>query len=213
MESPIITIVDYGAGNIRSVLGALAVLNRKAHVTCVPKEVRSARLLILPGVGSFGSAMRNLRERGLTDAVREAVDDGAAILGICLGMQLLGQSSEEDGGCEGLQIVPGRSERFRSVTGAPLRIPHMGFNSVHWSAGSPQYEGLPDQADFYFVHSFRFADVDVFAEHDIGITHHGGPFVSSFVIDRRIFGMQYHPELSQGNGLLVLRNFFEAQSA
>ena len=207
MKSSPATLIDYGAGNIRSVMGALAFLDQGFQVTSNPEVVKEERCLVLPGVGSFGSAIENIKARGLDKAIRRAVADGAYILGICLGMQLLGEGSEEDGGCEGLGLVPGVCERFHNRPESPIRIPHMGFNSVTWSENNPLFDRVPTNGDFYFVHSFRFNDLCAFHKHPIATTDYGGEFVSAYAIEGRICGTQFHPEISQGNGLVVLRNF------
>lgn len=202
-----VTIIDYGAGNIRSVVGALTALNQSVQVTSDLEVVSGARCLVLPGVGSFGSAIENIKARGLDEGIRRALSGGASILGICLGMQLLGQWSEEDGGCEGLGIAPGVCERFLSTPDLQLRVPHMGFNSVTWIGENSLFSGVPTGGDFYFVHSYRFADPGLFPPSSVATTEYGGMFVSSFALGDRIFGTQFHPELSQGNGLRVLSNF------
>ncbi len=211
MASHCITIVDYGMGNIGSVVGALKFLGVESVVTPDPEQVQMAQSLILPGVGSFRKAMEKLRSTGLDQAILEAVEKkGGAILGICLGMQLLGAASTEDGESSGLLLVPNRVDRFTTDTSNPTKIPHVGFNSVQFSDREGLFSDLPEKADFYFVHSYRMLQEDLKGR--TAICDYGGEFLAAFETGR-ICGTQFHPEKSQTNGLILLKNFIEMVSS
>ncbi len=207
MASHCITIVDYGMGNIGSVVGALRFLGIEPKVTPHPEEVKTARSLILPGVGSFRKAMEKLKTTGLDQAILETVKKrGSTILGICLGMQLLGAGSTEDGESKGLGLIPNRVGRLISDASNPTKIPHVGFNTVRFSERKGLFSELPETADFYFVHSYRMLQEDLRGR--TAICDHGGEFLAAFETER-ICGTQFHPEKSQTNGLILLKNFIE----
>jgi len=207
MKQPAITIIDYGMGNICSVINALEYLGSHAVLSDDPDQIRSAPYLILPGVGSFRKAMEALRETGIDTAIRSAAcDHRAKILGICLGMQLLGSHSTEDGDTPGLGLVPNRVKLFTSSDLKGNRIPHVGYNSVRFSDHRGLFHGIPDNAFFYFNHSYRM-DIDGFTGRSATCTY-GIEFLAAFEIDN-ICGTQFHPEKSQSNGLLLLKNFLE----
>jgi glutamine amidotransferase len=197
-----IVIVDYGMGNIRSLMGALKhVGGGSAVVSSSHDELRGADRLIVPGVGAFGNAMGLIRAKGLDGVIRElALEKGVPVLGICLGMQLLGKSSDEGGSHEGLGLVEGDVRRFE---GEGLKVPHVGFNQVRTGGGGWLYSGFGESADFYFTHSHRMVGGD-----GLGacFCDYGGDFIASFEVGN-IAGVQFHPELSQRNGLRLLRNF------
>lgn len=200
-----IVIVDYGMGNIWSVLNALHYLGFSAVVSSGPSVVQRADKLILPGVGSFRLAMTALRDRKLDHAISEAVQGRQRdILGICLGMQLLGASGSEDGLTTGLSLIPAPVDRFTDSELVGRKIPHVGFNEVTSGSDSLLLRGLPSRADFYFVHSYRMLP------HEIGgivsCCHYGVDFVAAYECDN-IFATQFHPEKSQTNGLVLLKNF------
>ncbi len=200
-----ITIVNYMMGNIRSVQNALAYLEADAHVSSDPAVIAQSDKLILPGVGSFRSAMENLRTMGIVEALHEAVvARKRPILGICLGMQLLAEKGTEDGMTEGLGWIAGKVVRF-DFPDSSHKIPHIGFNSVSFVPGdNPLFNSMGERSDFYFVHSYHFTcrnALDV-----TGWCDYNGQFVAS-VQAGNIFGTQFHPEKSQSNGLKVLRNF------
>lgn len=197
-------IVDYGMGNLQSLKGALHFLGcSDVQVSADAEAILSADKLILPGVGNFHQAMRAIRNKELDNVLRAAAEDGQAILGICLGMQLLGNSSTEGKPTEGLGLIPGVVDHFAD---SDLPVPHVGFNQVTFQSDSRLYRGLASGADFYFTHSFAMQ-----AEADIGQAHcdYIAPFVASFELDH-IAGVQFHPELSQANGLQLIENFLEA---
>lgn len=197
-----VVIIDYGMSNLQSVQNALESLGCRAEITGEPAAVAAADRLILPGVGAFGHGMMHLRQRGLIEPMRQAVASGKPFLGICLGMQLLADESFEHGRNEGLHFIPGSVRRLANHEG--LRIPHIGWNSVHQVAGCALYREVKPGADFYFVHSYHFdatepADVN-------GWCDYGMRFAAS-VGRGRVFGVQYHPEKSHRAGLTLLRNF------
>jgi len=206
----VITIVNYKMGNIRSIVNALDYLGIPSQVTSSPKEILASEKVILPGVGSFRVAMGNLHEMGLVEPLNEVVlENKRPILGICLGMQLFAELGDEDGETMGLGWIKGRVVRFRFDD--PLcRIPHTGFNAVRFSGqGSRLFQSLSDHADFYFVHSFHMVCDE---ECDVtGRAEYYGEFVAS-VEKGCVFGTQFHPEKSQSNGLVILRNFARVES-
>ena len=196
-----VALVDYGAGNLLSIGQALAVLGADVRVVRRAGEVGSPDLVVVPGVGAQGPAMRRLRRAGLDSALAVAVEGGAWYLGICLGMQLLFERSEEDGS-RGLAWIAGETRRLPS---AP-RLPHIGWNELEVVASHRLLDGLPPRAPMYFVHSFAPVPGDcgvVVAE-----TVHGGRFASA-VASGRLLGLQCHPEKSGVDGLRVLRNVLE----
>jgi imidazole glycerol-phosphate synthase subunit HisH len=194
-------MVDYGVGNRRSVEKALERVGAPPLLTGDHAALRAADGLVVPGVGAFPEAMRRLRALGLDELVRERAEAGVPVIGLCLGMQLLFESSEEHEGAAGIGLLPGRVARL-DTGGLPL--PHIGWNLVSWRRASPLTEGLPDPAAFYHVHSFAPVpdDPDVV----LGTGEYGTPFVS-FVEHGRIFGAQCHPEKSSTEGLRLLANF------
>jgi imidazole glycerol-phosphate synthase subunit HisH len=196
-------IIDYGMGNLRSVEKALEAVGGRPRITSDPAIVRKAERLILPGVGAFGDAMRNLRQQGLDEATREAVREGTPLLGLCLGLQLLFSESEEFGSHEGLNLIPGKVRKFSDPD---LRVPHVGWNQIEGIEPNPLVEGIADGSYFYFVHSF-------FVEPEnpgdvLRWTNYGGRFCS-IACRNKIWGAQFHPEKSQDAGKRLLRNFLE----
>ena len=195
-----IAIVDYGAGNLRSVAKAVASLGYKAKITQNPAEVLAADAVILPGVGAAGDAMARLKEAGLVEALTEVVRQGRPFLGVCLGLQLLFTDTEEGGKYPCLDILSGRVKRFPPG----LKIPHMGWNQVQQRFSNPLFEGIPQGAYFYFVHSY-YAEPEeswiVAADTDYGITF------SSMVVRGSLVATQFHPEKSGALGLRFYDNF------
>jgi imidazole glycerol phosphate synthase glutamine amidotransferase subunit len=213
MESNLVTVIDHGAGNIRSVVGAVESLGEKARVTGDPEVIQDSRILLLPGVGSFRSAMTRIHALGIDSAIRTALESGGFILGICLGMQLLCEWSDEDGGTEGLGLVSSQVTKFERIeSDISLRIPHVGFNSVTSNSSSALFTDISPDSDFYFVHSYRVASLEENSSIRTATTSHGGDFISAFEIEDRIFGVQFHPELSQGNGLQLIKNYIQVAS-
>ena len=200
-----IAVVDYGMGNLRSVLNALDSIGVEGRLVPDPGELASAEKIILPGVGAFGDGMRELRERGLVEPLRERAADGCPVLGICLGMQLLANRSFEYGEHEGLGLIPGDVKLIETEPG--LRIPHVGWNDLIVKGvanGGALYEGLGEDPIVYFVHSFEFVPADAGAV--TATTDYGREVVAAVQRDH-VFGVQFHPEKSQRDGIQLLRNF------
>jgi imidazole glycerol-phosphate synthase subunit HisH len=198
-----IAVLDYGMGNRRSVEKALERVGVRARVTRQADDVRAADGLIVPGVGAFPEAMRRLRDGGLDALVRERLEAGGPVLGICLGMQLLFERSTEHEGAEGLGLLPGAVTRLE--TGG-LRLPHIGWNLVRFARSSPLTAGLPDACAFYHVHTFAPRPAD---EADVlGVAEYGERFASVVALSEApLFGVQFHPEKSSAHGLRLLENF------
>jgi glutamine amidotransferase len=201
-----IAIIDYGVGNLRSVEKAFAATGVTAVVSGDERVLREAEALVLPGVGAFGACASALRERGFDALVLERVAAGVPLLGVCVGMQLLFDESEEFGRSEGLGLLRGRVRRF----GKHLRVPHVGWNQVKEKRAHPLFAGVEDEAFFYFVHSYYCEAAD--KEDAIGETGYGVAY-ASVVARGRVCGVQFHPEKSQAAGLRLLRNFAESTSA
>ena len=201
-----VAIIDYDAGNIKSVQKALAKLGQEAQITSEAEKILAADRIILPGVGAFGDAMQNLRARGLDGVIHRAVDAGIPFLGICLGQQLLFERSDEAPGVEGLGILEGEILRIPAAKG--LKIPHMGWNSLHLSHGGRLFRGVEEQSYVYFVHSYylKARDGDIVkASTEYGVEIHAS------VEKDNVFACQFHPEKSGGAGLRILGNFLEVE--
>jgi imidazole glycerol-phosphate synthase subunit HisH len=196
----VIAILDYGMGNLRSVEKALEHIGAEVEITYAAERVRAADALVLPGVGAFPKAMEAIRERGLDELVHQRRAAGVPILGICLGMQLLFDSSVELGGAKGLALLPGE---VRALNARGLKIPQIGWNTVSWRQASPLIEGLGDSAAFYHVHSFAPVASNGVV---LGTADYGSEFVSAVAGDG-VYGVQFHPEKSGPDGLALLRNF------
>lgn len=195
-----VAIIDYGVGNLRSVEKAFAATGHTALVTGNADELRKAKRLVLPGVGAFAACMNALRDHGLTDLVRERALAGTPLLGVCVGMQILFEESEEFGRTKGLGLLRGRVRRFDSE----LVVPQVGWNQIKQQQEHPLFAQVTDESFFYFVHSYYCepASVDVVAgETDYGIRY------ASVVAERNVCGVQFHPEKSQSVGLQMLSNF------
>ena len=201
MERPLVAIADYGSGNRRSVQTALEHVGAEALVTHDPGVLDRAQALVIPGVGAFPAAMEALRSHGLVEAITDFAASGRPVLGACLGMQLLFEESEEQGGSTGLGLLPGVVRRLECGS---LKLPHIGWCEVSWEDGPVLSEGLPDPAFFYHVHSY--APVAADPEEVLGRSWYGGSFVSVAGRDN-VFGVQFHPEKSSRNGLAMLANF------
>lgn len=198
-----IAIVDYGAGNLRSVELAFARLGVHTQVTADPDMLALADGLILPGVGAFSDAMAALHRSGAVPAVLEAVRSGRPLLGICLGMQMLLDGSEEGPGVSGLGLIPGM---VRRLPDCGLKIPHMGWNNLIPAKSSPLLAGLPGEPYVYFVHSFACQTAD--PADVLAVTEYGVPFHAA-VQRERVLGFQFHPEKSGDVGQRLLANFVE----
>ena len=199
---PPIAIIDYGMGNLRSVQKGIERVGFPADVTRDPDRIARAAGVVLPGVGAFGACMDNLRAYGLVDTVRHVITRGTPFLGICLGMQLLFEESEEFGPVAGLGIFPGRVVRFADV--GTLKVPHMGWNRIRKCQDVPHLRGIDDGAFVYFVHSYYVVPADPTLT--ATATDYGHEFTSAIARDN-VFATQYHPEKSQKVGLRILENF------
>jgi glutamine amidotransferase len=201
-----IAIVDYKAGNLTSVAGALAHLGHRCEITDRPEKVRAADRVILPGVGAAGATMENLRALGLEECLRNDVAKaGTPFLGICIGIQVLFDHSAEDGGVDCLGIVAGRVVKFPSaVDGRPLKVPQIGWNRVHQERAHPIFAGVPDNTHFYFVNSYYPVADDRAAV--IGTSDYGVPFGAAIARDN-VIATQFHLEKSGAAGLRMLDNF------
>lgn len=197
-----IAIVDYDAGNLKSVEKALKLLGEEVVVTRDSSVLLSAERVILPGVGAFGEAMANLKKFGLDETLRQVAAQKTPLMGICLGMQLLFESSEETPGVEGLGILPGKILRIPSAPG--LKIPHMGWNSIHITPGSRLLKGLAEGSYVYFVHSYY---LKAGTEEIVAASAEYGTHIHAAVESGNVCGCQFHPEKSSSVGLQILKNF------
>ncbi len=199
-----IGIIDYDAGNIKSVEKALQSLGQETAVTRDPETLLQADKVILPGVGAFGDAMGRLRQYGLEEVIHQIAEKGTPFLGICLGLQLLFDSSEESPGVKGLGLLPGKI--LRIPDGEGLKIPHMGWNSLDITSGARLFRGIPQDSYVYFVHSYYLKAEDpaiVAASAQYGVSIHAS-------VERdNVFACQFHPEKSGEIGLRILKNFIE----
>ena len=199
-----IAIIDYDAGNIKSVEKALLSLGQEVTVTAKQDEILGADKIVLPGVGAFGDAMENLRKRQLDAVIREAVEKEIPFLGICLGLQVLFEQSEEAPGVEGLGILEGEICRIPACEG--LKIPHMGWNSLHLEHNGRLFKNVDEQAYVYFVHSYYLKAKD---ENIVKASTEYGVHIHASVEKGNIFACQFHPEKSSDIGLQILKNFSE----
>ena len=197
-----IAIIDYDAGNIRSVEKALTALGEQPVVTRDKENILAADKLILPGVGAFGDAMERLRQYGLVEVIREAVKKGTPLLGICLGLQLLFERSDESDGVEGLGILKGEILKIPDSPG--LKIPHMGWNSLKIRPEAKLFHGIEDGAYVYFVHSYYLKAED---ESIVAASTEYGTVIHASVERENVFACQFHPEKSGEVGLAILKNF------
>ena len=198
-----IALIDYGMGNLLSVSKALEYVGGNVRLARTPAEAQGASGLVLPGVGAFGDGMAHLKETGFIPFLREKAVSGIPFFGICLGMQMLMDSSEESPGVQGLSIIPGKVLRF---TENGLKIPQIGWNSIIPDAGSPFLRGIPKDAFFYFVHSYYVCPEN--PADTAAVCHYMIDFTAA-VNRGNIFATQFHPEKSQTCGLTILKNFVE----
>jgi glutamine amidotransferase len=201
-----IALIDYGAGNVRSVRKALEAVGAEVQVAGEPRALHDAAKIVLPGVGAFGDCMAGLRRLGLVSAIHRAVEAGKPLLGICVGFQVLFEEGEEMGRHAGLGLLPGRVVPLpREKVGPGYKIPHTGWNQIEPVAPSPLLDGLPPGAWVYFNHAYYGQAAP---EHTLAVTDYGGPFPS--IVGRGpVNGVLFHPEKSQRAGLSLLRNFVE----
>ncbi len=203
-----IAVIDYGMGNLRSVMNAFAEIGQPAVLTRSAEDLRAARAIVLPGVGAFGDGMRNLERLGVIDALtEEVVGRGKPYLGICLGMQFLAEKSTEWGGYRGLGWISGVVRRLQPAE-RRYKVPHIGWNDLHFPRASVLYADLEEPPVYYFVHSFHFVPAPEAAASVTATCQHGETVIASVERDN-IFGVQFHPEKSQRVGLRLLRNFAE----
>jgi glutamine amidotransferase len=198
-EGPVIAVADYGIGNLGSVTKAFRHVGAEVRLTGDPEELRRARALVLPGDGAFAATMSEVESRGLVPVLREAAAAGKPLLGICIGMQLLFEESEEHGRHRGLGLLPGRVRRFDG----PLPVPHMGWNRLHLRKPHPLLRDVPDGSHVYFVHSYYCDAPD---EVVIASSDYGRDFAA--IVGRgSVLGVQFHPEKSQETGLRMVEGF------
>jgi len=204
-----IAIVDYNMGNLGSVINAFTKVGAKAELVSDPSKLAQYDRVTLPGVGAFPDAMTHLNASGMSDAIKTFAKTGKPLMGTCLGMQLLFDSSEEFGSSQGLGLIEGKIVAFdERKFDRPLKVPHMGWNELFQSVGAnpsgcPLFNGLPDDFYLYFVHSFHAVCDD---KYTIGKTHYGYEFASA-VQHENIYGIQPHPEKSHEHGLKIIENF------
>ena len=204
-----IAVIDYGMGNLRSVQKSLEFVGAKVIVTHDPDLILNANSVVLPGVGAFKDCMANLKKLKLVDPIRKFIDGGKPFLGICLGLQVLFEESEEYGPVAGLGILPGKVVKFpggssETKNGRPIKIPHMGWNQINVKKNVPLFGGMGDAPYFYFVHSYYVVpeDQNMIAT----VTNYGIEFVSG-IQHKNIYAFQFHPEKSQTLGLSILERF------
>lgn len=199
-----IAIIDYDAGNIKSVEKALQFLGQDVKITDCPQEILAADKVILPGVGAFGDAMENLKRRELDQVIHQVVERGIPFLGICLGLQLLFERSDETPGIEGLGILPGEILRIPAAEG--LKIPHVGWNSLHLENNGRLFKNIEEQAYVYFVHSYYLKAEE---ESCVKASTEYGAHIHASVEKGNVFACQFHPEKSGDVGLKILKNFVD----
>ena len=197
-----IAIIDYDAGNIKSVEKAVQFLGEEAIITRDRDVIMDSSGVILPGVGSFGDAMENLNKYGLVPVIHEIVEKGTPFLGICLGLQLMFEKSDETPGVQGLALLPG--EIVRIPDDGKLKVPHIGWNSLHFPKESRLFQGIEEDSYVYFVHSYYLKSGNI---DDVAATTEYGTLIHAAVEHGNIFACQFHPEKSSEVGLHILKNF------
>lgn len=197
-----IAIIDYDAGNIMSVKKAVEFLGMEAVITRDPDILLNADKVILPGVGAFGDAMEKINNYGLNEVIHKIVDKGTPFLGICLGLQLIFDESEESPGVKGLSLLPGKIVRFSGID--ELKVPQIGWNSISFPKKSKLFDGIKDDSYVYFVHSYYLQAEDF---SDVAATTEYGVLIHAAVEKDNIFACQFHPEKSSDIGLKILKNF------
>ena len=201
-----VAIIDYDAGNIRSVENAVRFLGHEVKVTADAEEILSADHIILPGVGAFGDAMQRLRTAGLEETIRQVAEEGKPFLGICLGLQLFFEESEESPGVKGLCLLPGRIKRIPEGEGR--KVPQIGWNDLTFPQSSRLFEGIPEGSFVYFVHSYYLEAAD---RADVAANTEYGVRIDAAVEHGSLFACQFHPEKSERVGMKILQNFLEIQ--
>ena len=196
-------IIDYGVGNLFSLVSSLKKIGEEAIVSSDKDIISQADRIILPGVGAFGDAIAKLNESGLSDIIMEEVSKGKPLLGICLGMQLVFEKSFEYGENKGLGLIKGEIRALSEVVPGNLKIPHMGWNGLHFKKKSPVFDGLTEGDEVYFVHSFA----GFYCEESLTATVEYSVEVTAAVNNKNVYGVQFHPEKSGEKGLKILKNF------
>jgi glutamine amidotransferase len=202
---PTVAVLDYDSGNLRSVATAVRAVGGEPVITADPVEALRCSALVVPGVGAFGSCVRALRARGLDGAIVRAAISGRPVLGVCVGMQILFERSEETPDVPGLGLFPGFVRRLPSS----VKVPHVGWNEVRWTAGHPLRDGLPDDVPFYFVHSFAADPAMPAPQSVLGSCDHGRTFAAAVAVGS-VTAVQFHPERSGEAGLALYRAFVES---
>jgi|TARA_B110000259_G_C13950106_1_gene376407 glutamine amidotransferase len=203
-----IKIIDYGMGNIQSVKNAFELLDCNVDIIDNPSDIHAADGIILPGVGAFGNAINNLEQKKLIDPLKDAVlNKKIPLLGICLGMQLLADSSEERGSSKGLSFISGDIRKIPEMQN--YRLPHVGWNDINIKKTDPLFKNILDKSSFYFVHSYRFECDDSY----VVATTDYGQNINAVVQKEHIFGVQFHPERSQRKGFHLINNFIDYTKA
>jgi len=197
-----IAIIDYGAGNLRSVANAVALLGYDGKVTSSPDDVLSAQAVILPGVGAAADTVSSLKSHGLDQALKEVIARDTPFFAVCVGLQVLFEETEEGGGCQCLGLLPGKVQRLP----ASIKVPHIGWNNVSQKLPHPLFEGIADNSFFYFVHSYYAEPAD--SSSVIGVTNYGKAFASA-VARGNMVATQFHPEKSGAAGLKMYDNFLK----
>lgn len=198
-----IVVIDYGMGNLHSVRKALEVVGAKVKVSSRPEDIKKAKKIVFPGVGAFGEAMKELKRRSLVQPIKDAINTDTPFLGLCLGLQLLFEKSDEAPGVKGLCVLDGEVKRFKVKE---LKVPHMGWNNIAYSLKPAILKGIPNGSYMYFVHSYFVLPKDknvILTTTDYGINFTSG------VCKDNIYGFQFHPEKSQALGLKILKNFVD----
>ena len=200
-----VVIIDYGMGNLKNVYNALKYLNIPSKISNEISEIKASDKLIVPGVGAFNKAMYNLNDMGLTDVIKDKVNKGTPLLGICLGMQMIFEKGYENGECDGLGFIDGQVKILEPKE--KVKIPHIGWNRLEYNNQNDLIKGLEEDSFVYYVHSY--AATNVKDENLIGFSNYGGIKVPSIVCNDNIYGTQFHPEKSGEVGLRILKNFGE----
>jgi len=196
-----ITIINYGLGNLKSIENALKYLGEKVKITEKPEEIKKAEKIILIGVGNFGEAIKNLKKKRLHSLIKEAISEGKPFLGICLGMQILFEESQESPGIKGLNILKGKVFKFKKV-----KTPQIGWNQIKIQRKTRILKGIKDKSFVYFMHSFYVKPLD--RKIMVAVTNYGKDYCSAIEL-KNTFGVQFHPEKSGKIGLQILKNFIE----
>lgn len=198
-----IVIIDYGMGNLKNVYNALKYLNIQSKISNEIKDIKVADKLILPGVGAFNKAMDNLNNLGLSNVIKEKVNSGTPLLGICLGMQMIFKKGYENGICEGLGFIDGEVKILEPKE--KVKIPHIGWNKLEYNKNNNLINGLDENSFVYYVHSYAVTNIK--DENLIGFSNYGGIKIPSIVCNGNVYGTQFHPEKSGEVGIKILKNF------